>query len=251
MENSNQIAKRSQTGVQALSKQIAFEIQRGKTLRISESNEELLSILKHVFILVGLKPDQFPNNESTKVLVGYIRDNYSNYTAYEIKIAFEMVIKTNSDVDFKHYGNFSPVYFSRIFKAYLEHRNKIALEVEKERVKNDQIESQEEIDRKVSNFLNEAVDMYRASDFEFKGSKSHAKALYERLKINFTDNELINFKKTAKIEMDEEKKRIEEKQKWNKAFKPIFGQSTFTLHEWKCRTALITVNEALKKGIEL
>lgn len=83
--------------------------------------EELKQALRYVFVLVGLKAQDIPVAEEKEVLMEYIRENYGGHTAEEIKLAFKMAIQGKLVIDYKEvitYGNFSPMYFTRIMDAY-------------------------------------------------------------------------------------------------------------------------------------
>lgn len=88
-----------------------------------ETDEKLKNCLKIVFALIGFRGDKLPDDIEKKILLDYIKRNYSNYAPEEIVTAFEMSIK--GDIQrFEHYGVFSCEYFSKVFSAYLVDRRK-------------------------------------------------------------------------------------------------------------------------------
>lgn len=94
-------------------------------------NETLLLIFK----LVGLTPDRYPTGLDSMLLNNSIISTFGNLTVQELRIAFDLAIKKEYEVELNHYGTFSALYFSNIVNAYIEHRKKVVKELNKERAK--------------------------------------------------------------------------------------------------------------------
>ena len=208
-------------------------------------------MFRRVFVLVGLRIEQFPTKEETQVLIDFCRRRLGNYTAEEILIAFEMAITGDFKAETEHFGQFTAKYLTGVLSSYNDYRNRLVREVEEERCKARKIESKEEAQQKIDEFYGEAVDLYRNSKEVFEGSKYHANVLYEVLKLNYTDAELIDFKKQAGQAMQKNKEEFE-KLKVKRMPIPGYLQSlTFSKAEWKRQTAILVANDALKKEIKI
>lgn len=71
---------------------------------------------------IGIRANNIPDDIEKQVLVDHIKKNYPNNTIDEIRLAFDMAINEELDInpdDVKHYENFSCMYFSRIMNAYV------------------------------------------------------------------------------------------------------------------------------------
>lgn len=83
---------------------------------------DLKTMLKYVMMKTGLRHNNIPDDIETQVLLDHIKKNYGNNTLDEIRLAFDMAINEDLDInpdDIKHYENFSCAYFSRIMNAYV------------------------------------------------------------------------------------------------------------------------------------
>jgi hypothetical protein len=79
--------------------------------------------LKYIFILVGLRAQNYPANEEKQLLHAFIFKNYGGHTPEEIKLAWDLAIMQKLNIrpeDVTCYENFSIAYFSKIMEAYRE-----------------------------------------------------------------------------------------------------------------------------------
>lgn len=87
------------------------------------SDEPLRQALRYAMIIVGLRADNFPQEEEKRVLLQFIAQNYGGHTPSEIKLAFDMAVTGKLNLDKKEvicYENFSVLYFSQVMNAYRE-----------------------------------------------------------------------------------------------------------------------------------
>jgi hypothetical protein len=85
--------------------------------------EEVSKALRYIFVLIGLRAEQVPDEEEKAVLKDYVIEEYGGHTTEEIKLAFKMAIQGKLKIaqkDVKCYGIFSPAYFTSIMDAYRE-----------------------------------------------------------------------------------------------------------------------------------
>ena len=81
--------------------------------------EPLKQALRYAMVLVGIKANNVPNDREKSVLLEFIVNNYGGHTPTEIRLAFDLAIAGELDVeDVKCYENFSPLYFASIMNAY-------------------------------------------------------------------------------------------------------------------------------------
>lgn len=83
--------------------------------------ERLKEVLRLVMIKVGLRSQNWPEQEEKAVLIAHILTNYGGHTPEEILLAFEMAIAGKLDLDSDQvtcYENFSCLYVSNILNAY-------------------------------------------------------------------------------------------------------------------------------------
>ena len=117
---------------------IREQITSKATIRTLEDMEPIKQSLRYIFVLIGLKPDQIPDDIQKAVLLDYIKNKLANYTPEDLKIAFQMAVNNEFESELNHFGLFSPKYLSRVFNKYLEHRNAIAKKVFEEKSRKDQ-----------------------------------------------------------------------------------------------------------------
>jgi len=90
--------------------------------RICNGTEEnLKQALRYIFVLVGLKAQNYPVEEEKILLHEFIFENYGGHTPAELKLAFKLAITRKLDLKPEQvvcYENFSIAYFSRIMGAY-------------------------------------------------------------------------------------------------------------------------------------
>lgn len=82
----------------------------------------LESILRYIITLIGLKPDNLPDNFQKAVILDVIKQDFGSYSPDEFIIAFRLLVKGELDVDPNHYQNFNALYFGQVMKAYNQHR---------------------------------------------------------------------------------------------------------------------------------
>lgn len=69
-------------------------------------------------IMIGLSKDM--SEEELKLNVQFIKNSYGKLTLKEIDLAMNLSLQGQLGVDVEPYGNFSPLYISRILNAYVK-----------------------------------------------------------------------------------------------------------------------------------
>lgn len=94
-----------------------------KTPPISKcSVDEIKQVLRLVMIKVGLRSQNWPEEQEKAVLIEHIVSNYGGHTVAEIKLAFELGIagklQFGENESIVAFENFSCLYFSSVMNAY-------------------------------------------------------------------------------------------------------------------------------------
>lgn len=87
------------------------------------TEEEMKQALRYIYILVGLRAQNYPAGIEKQLLHAFIFKNYGGHTPEEIKLAWDLAIMQKLNLrpeDVTCYENFSIAYFSRIMEAYRE-----------------------------------------------------------------------------------------------------------------------------------
>lgn len=72
-------------------------------------------------VKVGLRANNFPNEDEKQLLLAHIITEYGNHTPKEIQLAFDMAIAGKLGLkEVSCYENFSCLYFSNVMNAYRE-----------------------------------------------------------------------------------------------------------------------------------
>lgn len=82
--------------------------------------EEVKESLRYAMVKIGLRAQNWPNEEEKTVLISHVLKGYGGHTAAEIRLAFDMALEGKLDVETNCYENFSCLYFSNIMSAYRE-----------------------------------------------------------------------------------------------------------------------------------
>lgn len=101
---------------------------------INESVENINTLFRFCFLIVGLRERSFPNELESLFLHEYLKENYGGHTVAEIRLAFKMAV--NNELDIEHekvvcYENFSVLYLSSIINAYRRWSSETFRQVEK------------------------------------------------------------------------------------------------------------------------
>ena len=165
------------------------------------STGDLGTTLMYLYTLCGF--EKMPDQTQDMVLISFIRNNFSEITLDEIKLAFELGISGETGVNMKHYHNFNAIYFSDVinaYKTYQRSRKSIAPKL---------IESPKMTDQKKkethTKWLNDLIfpEIEKLFKGEIEEIPDYGNTLY-----NYLDTKFINFSTDRKKEI-KEKARME------------------------------------------
>lgn len=97
----------------------AVAIAQSKLRQLTE--EDLKNVLRYVYALVGIRAQNLPHGAEKDFLHAYIFKYYGGHTPAEIRLAFDMAIQGQLDLEPKEvrcYENFSVAYFATIMRAF-------------------------------------------------------------------------------------------------------------------------------------
>jgi hypothetical protein len=100
-----------------------FELALGNGKIVERPEEDLKQALRYIFILIGLKAQNYPVDLEKQMLHAYIFKNYGGHRPEELRLGFEMAIQGKLNLEPKDvscYENFSIAYFTKIMEAYRE-----------------------------------------------------------------------------------------------------------------------------------
>src|SRR6056300_1584257 len=84
--------------------------------KTKEDYTRLIQIVTKWRIMLGLSKDM--SEEELKINVQFIKNSYGKLTAKEIELAIDLSLQGHLGVDPQPYGNFSPLYISKILNAF-------------------------------------------------------------------------------------------------------------------------------------
>ncbi len=202
---------------------VIVALENNKKLQHFDNNDmsSLVEVLGMWRIYLGVSKE--PTAEEFVIIAQFVQQNYPMITLEEIRLAVNLSMLSQLDVDNKtYYDTFSVAYVTRILNAYLEYRKKVI---------NDVLERKEITEQKLllsvsstPSITEMRQDMVDIIQMEYDHFKQHDeikdsmgivyKFLYrtKRLKIDQTDIDaaLEYGRKHARASLDEQTKSIKE-----------------------------------------
>jgi hypothetical protein len=114
----NQITK-LQSQIGGIESQILQAAKNYPQIQTETGQNSLKNSLRYVMTLTGLKPENFPSEFETEILIDFLKSNFGKVTTEEIRLAFKMALAGNLDVETNHFQNFCAAYVAKILNAYL------------------------------------------------------------------------------------------------------------------------------------
>jgi hypothetical protein len=100
-----------------------------KKLKEFSTKEDLMllnSLLVRWATYVGVDT---PEASQLNMLSNFIKEHFSTFNATDIKECINLLANQTLDTDAEHYGKISPIYVSKVLKAYQEHKNNVVFKV--------------------------------------------------------------------------------------------------------------------------
>ena len=99
----------------------SFEVALSGTKFDTCSEADLKKTMLYIYMLIGLRPHNYPQSPEKEFLHEYIRKYYGMHTCEELALAFEMAVQGKLSIptnEVNCYEHFSPQYFGRIMSAF-------------------------------------------------------------------------------------------------------------------------------------
>jgi hypothetical protein len=100
--------------------------------RIGQSTApEMMATLVKIYMLIGLRQQNYPSDVETKMLCSYLLSNYSQKTLDELYLAFDLAVKDQLEYDLKVYDAFTIPILNGVMGAYKKWIYNESLKVQK------------------------------------------------------------------------------------------------------------------------
>lgn len=70
-----------------------------------------------------------PEASQLNMLSNFIKEHFPTFNAIDIKECINLLANQTLDTDAEHYGKISPIYVSKVLKAYQDHKNSVVFKV--------------------------------------------------------------------------------------------------------------------------
>lgn len=171
-----------------------------ETIKHCDTNK-LEQLMAYLYTLCGF--EKMPSETQDMVLINFIRNNFSDITLDEIKLAFELGVSGETGVNMKHYHNFNAIYFSDVINAYKTYQRS-RKDLTPKLIEGTEMSDQKKKETHVK-WLYDLI--FPQLEKFFKGEieevLDHGNTLY-----NYLDKKFINFSKERKDKI-KEKARME------------------------------------------
>lgn len=97
-----------------------------KEFSTKEENIVLYSLIVRWATYVGVET---PDANQLLMLGDFIKEHFPTFNAYDLKECISMLASQSLETDAEHYGKISPIYVSKVLKAYQEHKNNVVFKV--------------------------------------------------------------------------------------------------------------------------
>jgi len=100
-----------------------------KKLKEFSSKEDLMllnSLIVRWTTYVGIET---PEASQINMLSNFIKEHFPSFNTYDLKECINLLTTQKLDTDAEHYGKLSPIYVSKVLKAYQEHKNTILFKI--------------------------------------------------------------------------------------------------------------------------
>jgi len=157
---------------------------------------DLSTVLTYLYTLCGF--EKMPDEKQDMVLIGFIREYFSDLSLNGIKEAFEKGVSGETDINMKHYHNFNSIYFSDVINAWKRYKiNQKSLTPKL--IENSEMTDQ---DKKYthSKWLYDLIfpQIEKLNNGKIEELPDHGNTLY-----NYLDKKFINYSKKRKEQIKE------------------------------------------------
>ena len=154
-----------------------------KRIRDFNTNDELKPLIDLVGkwrYYIGIREEL--SQEELFMNITFIRENFNELNLVDINQAINLSLKGDLNIDAEHYQNFTPLYISKILKAYKEYRGKIIYDIRESISKIENKPKEPTIEEKVDITKSSLLSMYNSR--EDKRFHDYGGVTYDFIKRN-------------------------------------------------------------------
>ena len=100
-----------------------------KRLKDFSTKEDLMLINSLIVRWATYVGVDTPEASQINMLANFIKEHFPTFNAYDIKECIGMLASQSLETDAEHYGKISPIYVSKVLKAYQEYKNNTVFKV--------------------------------------------------------------------------------------------------------------------------
>jgi len=100
-----------------------------KKLREFSTKEDLMLMNSLIVRWANYVGVETPEASQINLLANFIKEHFPTFNAYDLKECISMLASQSLETDAEHYGKISPIYVSKVLKAYQEHKNNVVFKV--------------------------------------------------------------------------------------------------------------------------
>lgn len=100
-----------------------------KKLREFSTKEDLMLMNSLIVRWANYVGVETPEASQLNMLANFIKEHFPTFNAYDLKECISMVASQSLETDAEPYGKISPIYVSKVLKAYQEHKNNVVFKV--------------------------------------------------------------------------------------------------------------------------
>lgn len=100
-----------------------------KKLKEFSTKEDLMLMNSLIVRWANYVGVETPEASQINMLANFIKEHFATFNAYDLKECISMLASQSLETDAEHYGKISPIYVSKVLKAYQEHKNNVVFKV--------------------------------------------------------------------------------------------------------------------------
>ena len=100
-----------------------------KKLKEFSTKEDLMLMNSLIVRWANYVGVETPEASQLNMLANFIKEHFPTFNAYDLKECISMLASQSLETDAEHYGKISPIYVSKVLKAYQEHKNNVVFKV--------------------------------------------------------------------------------------------------------------------------
>jgi hypothetical protein len=100
-----------------------------KKLKEFSTKEDLMLMNSLIVRWANYVGVETPEASQINLLANFIKEHFPTFNAYDLKECISMLASQSLETDAEHYGKISPIYVSKVLKAYQEHKNNVVFKV--------------------------------------------------------------------------------------------------------------------------